>query len=130
MPTTKNTHNAQKHSKGTAQSPARKEDKVNFACFPANNKWFDNAIKELRQLYDEKIQSGCVDKGFAWAYMYLETFIEGVFSANSVPRQIEVEVPKGSFRLTTIWKDGKTLWLIRNDSFGCVAIVNPSEMGQ
>lgn len=95
-----------------------------------NGKWFSNEVREAKKTYDANLQGGMLDKGFVWASIYLEIFLEGVFTRKGVPNQIEVNVPKGLFRLTALWKEDGVSWLIRNDTFGCIASVNPEEIGQ
>lgn len=105
--------------------------KVELTYMAANNsRWFQNEIRKEKQLYEMQIKKGVVDRGYLWASLYLETFIEGVFTLRPVPSQIEVEVPKGMFRLTAMEKDGAVKWLIRNDTFGCIAEASPQEIGE
>lgn len=95
-----------------------------------NGRWFQNEIRKQRRLYEKEIKNGATDRGFLWASLYLELFIEGFFTLRAIPQQIEVEVPKGLFRLTAIEKDGAVKWLIRNDTFGAIAEANPQEIAE
>lgn len=93
-------------------------------------RWFSNEIRKERRLYEKMIKRGVVDRGYLWASLYLHTFIEGVFTLRAVPSVVEVEVPKGIFRMTTLANNGMVKWLIRNDTFGCIAEVYPQEIAE
>lgn len=90
-----------------------------------DSRWFNKEIRKQKRLYEKEIKNGVTDLGFLWASLYLEVFIEGVFTKRPVPTQIEVEVPKGVFKLTTFGEEDSVKWLIRNDTFGCIVVVNP-----
>lgn len=95
-----------------------------------SSRWFHEEVRKQKRLYDLNIRKGAVDKGYLWASLYLHIFIEGVFTMRPVPSQIEVEVPKGVFRLTALQREDGIRWIIRNDTFGCLAEAKPQEIGE
>ena len=92
-----------------------------------NNGWYEREVARERAHYEEEIKNGAIDKGFVWPSVQLEIFLEGVFTQKHVPSQIEINVPNGIFSLTTLSKEGEIRWLVRNDTFGAIAEVNPED---
>ena len=87
--------------------------------------WFKDTIRKGKRLHEKALKDGLEAGDFVWASLYLETFLEGVFTMRPLPNVIEVEVPKGLFRLTAIEKDGEIMWIVRNDTFDAICEVSP-----
>lgn len=130
----KTTKIASKNSKGSAKNENAhdvkhpSEQPIQLTYKPTNEDWFSEEIQFMRLYYEFMIKKGVVDKGYIWAALILHTFIEGVFTQRPVPKVLEVKVPKGLFRITTVVKDGHITWLIRNDAFGCIAEAYPEKI--
>ena len=92
--------------------------------------WFVKQVIGERKLYEKDLKKGIVDKGYLWSSLYLQIFIEGVFTLRYVPNSIAVEIPGGLFSLNAMEKDGKIQWLIRNDRFGTIGTVDPQVIGE
>lgn len=87
--------------------------------------WWKNTTKEIDDIIAEDEKNGLKDMGFAKALMLTEAFFEGVFTQNPVPNPFEVAVPNGVLRVTQMQKGNEFKWLVRNDTFGVIAVVDP-----
>ena len=101
-----------------------------FIAYKGNNQnWFNNEVKGQKRLHERAIEEGRVkDDEYVWPALFLSIFIEGVFTRRPVPQQIEVEVPGGILRITTIAKSNEIKWLVRNDTFSVIAQMNVLDM--
>ena len=93
-----------------------------------NSGWYEREVAAEKVAYNEELKNGAVDNGYVWPSVQLEIFIEGVFTQKPVPPVVEIEIPKGIFRLTALSKDDEVKWLIRNDAFGAICEVNPEDI--
>lgn len=116
---------ASNNSKGSVA-----KNNYHLLTLPVNYKenWFEEEIRRERANHNANLRKGMVDTGFLWPSLYLEIFLEGVFTMRVIPFQIEVEVPKGLFRLTAVSREDNVAWVIRNDTFGCIAEINPKQL--
>lgn len=93
-----------------------------------NSGWYEREVAAEKVAYNEELKNGAVDNGYVWPSIQLEIFLEGVFTQKPVPPVVEIEIPKGIFRLTTLSEDGEVKWLIRNDAFGAICEANPENL--
>lgn len=78
-----------------------------------NGSWFRNTIRNQKRLHDMETKKH-KDLGYVWPCLYLEIFLEGMFTMRAVPQRIEFDTPDGGFSLTTITNGDEIKWLVRN----------------
>ena len=101
--------------------------KKNLTLKRGNSNWWKNKTKEIESIIAEDEAKGLKDLGFCKAVMTTSTFFEGLFTQKPIPPVFEVSVPKGILRVTQMQNGNDFKWLVRNDTFGAIAEVNPKD---
>ena len=86
--------------------------------------WFKKELRKERKRYLAELKKGSTDPGFAWAYIQLALFLEGVFTLKATPNELTLEIPKGEVHLTVAGGH----WIVRNDYSGSVGVIDVEEL--